>query len=100
MVPISATDPIEALAGKGSLLHRKYRVYIERVGVTSYPDSYESRLIHIFPFWRRLKLWALEAHDLALTKLERSNDRDLQDVLYLVRSGFLNRETLIERYRL
>ena len=46
-------------------------------------------MIHIFPFWRWLKLWALEAHDLALTKLERSIDRDLQDVMYLARAGFL-----------
>jgi hypothetical protein len=99
VVLLQATDRIEAVAGKGSPLHRKYRVYLERVGVTSYPDSYESRLIHIFPFWRRLKVWALEAHDLALTKLERSIDRDLQDVMYLARAGFLQRETLVERYR-
>lgn len=67
--------------------------------VACFPDSYESRLIRAFPLWSRLKLWALEAHDLALTKLERSNDRDLQDVMYLAQSGFLKRETLIERYR-
>jgi hypothetical protein len=99
VVPVQAKNQIEALAGKGSPLHRKHRVYLERVGVASFPDIYESRLIHIFPFWRRLKLWALEAHDLALTKLERSIDRDLQDVMYLARAGFLQRETLIERYR-
>lgn len=57
VVPVQATNQIEALAGKGSPLYRKYRVYLESAGVTSYPDSYESRLIHIFPFWRRLKLW-------------------------------------------
>ena len=67
---------------------RTYCVYLERVRLASYPDNYESRLIRVFSFWRRLKLWALEAHDLALTKLERSNDRDLRDVMYLARSGF------------
>jgi hypothetical protein len=99
VVPVQAAKQIEALAGRGSPLHRKYRLYVERVGFASFPDSYESRLIHVFPFWRRLKLFALEAHDLALTKLERSIDRDLQDVMYLARAGFLRRETLIERYR-
>jgi len=99
VVPAQAASQIQALAGKGSPLHRKHRVYVEYVGVASFPDSYESRLIRVFPIWTRLRLWALEAHDLALTKLERSNDRDLQDVMYLAQSGFLQRETLIERYR-
>ena len=44
-----AANQIAALAGKGSPLHRKYRVYLEHVGVTSFPDSYESRLIASSP---------------------------------------------------
>jgi hypothetical protein len=40
VVPVQATNEIEALAGKGSPLYRKYRVYLESAGVTSYPDSY------------------------------------------------------------
>ena len=98
VVPAKVAKQIEAMAGKGSPLHQKHRVYVERVGVASHPDGYESRLIRVFPFWSRLKLWALEAHDLALTKLERSIDRDLQDVMHLARAGFLQRETLTERY--
>jgi hypothetical protein len=99
VVPLQAAQLIEALAGKGSPLHRKYRLYVERVGIASFPDSYSSRLIRVFPFWSRLKLWALEAHDLALTKLERSIDRDLQDVMFLARAGLLQRDTLLQRYR-
>jgi len=67
VIPLRAANQIEALAGKGSPLHRKHHVYVERVGIASFPDDYESRLIHVFPLWRRLKLWALAAHDLALT---------------------------------
>ncbi|MGO4882232.1 MAG: DUF6036 family nucleotidyltransferase [Bryobacteraceae bacterium] len=99
VIPLQATSALEALAGKASALHRKHRVYLERIGIANFPDSYETRLFRVFPLWNRLKLWALEAHDLALTKLERSNDRDLQDVMYLSRAGFLQRQTLIERYR-
>ena len=43
-------------------------------------------------------LWAHEPHDLALTKLERSNDRDIRDVMYLAQAGLIIRETLISRF--
>ena len=58
----------------GSPLQKKHRVYIDHVGVANYPDDYESRLVRVFPVWSKVRLWALEPHDLALTKLERSND--------------------------
>jgi len=47
-----------------------------------------------------LRLFALEPHDLALSKPERNRDRDREDVKYLFRSRYLNLETLQERYRL
>jgi hypothetical protein len=45
-----------------------------------------------------VKLFALEAHDLALTKLERNFERDREDVMYLAQAGLINRETLVSRY--
>ena len=100
VIPLQATSAnSRPWRAKHLALHRKHRVYLERIGIANFPDSYETRLFRVFPLWNRLKLWALEAHDLALTKLERSNDRDLQDVMYLSRAGFLQRQTLIERYR-
>ena len=56
------------------------------------------RLVRIFPAWPNVRLWALEPHDLALTKLERSNDRDFRDVMYLAQAGLIVRETLISRF--
>ena len=53
----------------------------------------------MFPFWSNLRLWALEAHDLALTKLERSIDRDLRDIMYLAQRGLIHRKTLVERFQ-
>ena len=64
-------------------------------GVANYPDDYESRLVRAFPIWPNLRLWALEPHDLALTKLERSNDRDIRDVMYLAQAGLITQATLI-----
>jgi hypothetical protein len=48
--------------------------------------------------WRRLHLFALEAHDLALSKLERNYERDRDDVQQLARAGHLRPEVLSERY--
>jgi hypothetical protein len=60
---------------------------------------YEERLVPMFPgAWVHLRLFALEAHDLALTKLERNWDRDRNDVQQLARAGHLNPEILRERY--
>lgn len=83
IIPKQAVDRVSALAGRGSQLQKKHRVCIDYVQVANYPDSYEGRLIRAFPFWANVRLWALEPHDLALTKLERSSERDIRDVMYL-----------------
>ena len=61
---------LTSLAGKGSPLHRKHGLYLD----------------------------ALEAHDLALAKLERNLERDRYDVQQLARAGFLSPEILRARY--
>ena len=98
VIPLAAAQRVVELAGKGSPLQKKHRVYIDHVGVSNYPDDYESRLVRVFPVWPKVRLWALEPHDLALTKLERSNDRDIRDVMYLAQEGLIVRETLISRF--
>lgn len=98
VIPPGVARRVAELAGKGSPLQKKHRVYIDHAAVANYPDDYESRLVRVFPVWRKVRLWALEAHDLALTKLERSNDRDIRDVLYLAQAGLIERETLLSRF--
>lgn len=98
VIPPEAAQRVAELAGKGSPLQRKHLVYIDHVGVADYPYNYESRLVRAFPIWPNLRLWALEPHDLALTKLERSNDRDIRDVMYLAKVGLIKQETLISRF--
>src|SRR6266550_1081002 len=50
------------------------------------------------PVWPNLRLWAPEPHDLALTKLERSNERDIRDVIFLAQADLINRDTLLARF--
>jgi hypothetical protein len=87
------------IAGKGSALHRKHRVYLDEVTVATPPENYEERLVPLFPgAWVRLHLFALEVHDLALSKLERNIERDRDDVQHLARTGLLKPDILRERY--
>lgn len=87
------------IAGKGSALHRKHKLYLDAVTVATPPEDYEHRLVPMFArSWTHLRLHALEAHDIAVSKLERNYERDRNDVQQLARAGHLNRETLRDRY--
>lgn len=99
-VPHQQLETIQRLAGKGSDLHKQFEVYVQPVAVAPYPDDYQTRLLQMWPKFRltRLRLFALEAHDLALTKLDRNSDVDRQDIASLAREGLINVETLRRRY--
>src|ERR1022692_956056 len=86
VVPAGEIGRLDALAGMGSALDRKHGVYVQHVGIVTVPENYEDRLIPIFPAaYRRVHLAGLEAHDLALSKLENSG-RDREDVKFLARA--------------
>ena len=54
VLPISSNKEIDSVirtAVAGSLLHKKYGIYLQVVGVVTTPEEYESRLIEMFPFW-------------------------------------------------
>jgi hypothetical protein len=61
----SCADDLEHLAAMHSRLHRKYRLYLQHVGIATPPSDYAQRLTHMFPKapWTRLKLFALDATD-------------------------------------
>jgi len=99
VVPNVMAKGLVEIAGKGSPLHRKHKIYLDAVTITIPPENYEERLVPIFSgTWEHLQLFALEAHDLALSKLERNIDRDRDDVQQLARAGNLKPEILQERY--
>ena len=88
------------LAGQGSTLHKKHKIYLQVVGVATVPDNYEARLTEMFAgTFTHLRLVALDPYDLALSKLERNAPRDREDFKYLARMIPLNLNILQERYR-
>lgn len=100
VVPADAMTTVHEIGGVGSRLARKHRVHLQHVGVASLPESYASRLRELLAGrFRRLRLFALEAHDLALSKLTRNSPVDREDVARMARAVPLNANLLRVRYR-
>jgi len=100
IMPKTAGLSILKLGMEGGLLHKKYKIYLDRVGVAKVPEDYESRVSEIFPkTFKHLRLLALDPYDLALSKLERNIQRDRDDVLHLARSVPFDLEILKQRYQ-
>ena len=92
---------LQELAGKGSHLHRRHKVYLDIVTIASVPDHYQDRLVDLRPGeFKNLRLKALERHDLALAKLARNIDRDREDVKRLATGPGLNPDLLKQRYEI
>ena len=81
-------------AAKGSVLHRKHGVYLDLVTVIqAYPEDYDQRLTEMYSGQlKKIRLFAVEPHDLALMKLERNAERDRVDVLFLASQGLVTAE--------
>ncbi len=83
----------------GGELHKKHRIYLDYVSVAHVPEEYESRLTEMFAGeFEQLRVYALEAYDLALSKLERNIQRDREDVKHLARIVPFDLNVLGERY--
>ena len=68
------------IAGEGTPLAERHRLHFQRVTIAEYPAEYETRLIDITPgALRKLRLMALEVHDVVLAKLSRNSPRDRAD---------------------
>jgi len=95
----AATESLIGLAGEGSPLHKKYKVYLQIVGVAQVPLNYENRLTEMFPkTFNHLRLFALDPYDLALSKIERNTQRDRDDVKHLAQTAPFDLKVLQERY--
>jgi hypothetical protein len=87
------------LQGKGSELHKKYGVYLDRVTVAKLPIDHDERLTEMFPgAFSKLRLFAVDPYDLALSKIERNIERDVDDVMHLARTVPLDLDILRQRY--
>jgi hypothetical protein len=97
--PLAALPKLISLAGEGSPLHKKHKVYLERVTVATYPERYDERLREMFPdAFQWLRLYALDPYDLALSKLERHYEHDREDVLLLAEKVPLDTDKLRALY--
>ena len=100
IVPPDALHVLQAIAGPESALARRYRVHFQHVTVASLPESYAERLTELFPDrFGNLRLFVLDPHDLALSKLARNSPVDRDDVAHLARTVPLDPDVLRRRYR-
>lgn len=99
VVPHDAMATVQEVAGVESALARKHRVHFQHVGVASVPESYAERLTELFAArFRRLRLFALDPHDLALSKLTRNSPIDREDIAQLAKAVPLDASLLRARY--
>ena len=100
IIPHHAMEVLQRTAGPESPLAKKYHLYFQHVAVASLPEAYDERLIELFPGrFEKLRLFELEAHDLALSKLARNSPVDREDVAHIAKVAPLDREILKTRYR-
>ena len=98
-IPRYRIEELEQLAGRGSALMLKYKVYLQHVTVATMPEEYETRLSEMYPGrFRKLKILATDPYDLALSKLERNSPKDQEDVAHLAKIVPLDPKVLRERY--
>ena len=97
--PSDAGDELLEIAGEESALAKRHKLQFHRVKVAECPEGYASRLVNITPRGlSRLRLRALEVHDLVLAKLARNSPRDRADVEFLVRQDALDKQCLEDRF--
>ncbi len=100
VVPHEAMTILQEIAGIESPLAKKHRLYFQHVGVASLPESYAERLTELFPrMFQRLRLFGLDPHDLALSKLTRNSPIDRGDVAQLAKAVPLDAALLRTRYQ-
>ena len=86
-------------AGRGSALHKKHMVYLDRVGIATVPENYNERLTEVFSgHFEKLRLLAFDPYDIALSKLERNRELDRVDVSYLANVVPFDLNILERRY--
>jgi hypothetical protein len=97
--PPEQNERLQEIAGIGSRLSKKHKLYLQYVGIVTLPEDYEARLAEIFPGrFRNLKILVPDPYDLVLSKLERNTPKDREDVEYLAKHIPLDPDVLRQRY--
>ncbi|HLZ91724.1 MAG TPA: DUF6036 family nucleotidyltransferase [Candidatus Acidoferrum sp.] len=99
IAPQEQTAALLELGVQSGNLHKKYKVYLDYVGVAKVPENYKERLTEMFAgAFQYLRICALDPYDLALSELERNIQRHRDDVKHLARLIPLDLEILKQRY--
>ena len=99
VLPSAAKAWLQEVAGAGSDLHRKHRLYLQIVSSTTLPESYADRLIPLWPEeFSKLRLFVPDRYDLALSKVERNADVDIEDLKHLAADPTFDPKVLKGRY--
>src|SRR5437867_1373921 len=70
--PGDASGELLDAGGEGTVLADRHRLHFRRMGIGVFPDGYEARLTDITaPGLEKLRIKALEVHDLVLAKISR-----------------------------
>jgi len=97
--PRRSSQKLMEIAGEGSSLHKKYKVYLDSARIAPLPENYEDRLMElVVESFTHLRLFVLDPYDIALAKIERNIQRDRDDVKYLARIVPFDLSVLKERY--
>lgn len=97
--PSGAAAELLDIAGEDSELAARYQIHFHQASVAEYPEGYSSRLLDVTPRGTaRLRVKALDAHDIALSKLGRNSPRDRSDIEFLVERGAIDATVLAERF--
>lgn len=98
-IPLEDAGGMLQMAGRDSKLARKHGVCLQYVTIADLPEEYETRLREMFPNrFAKLRLFALDVHDIVLAKLTRNHPVDDEDVRFLIQAGALDPAILRERY--
>ena len=84
------------LFGKGSEKHRKLGMYLDLVpqGLPPLPQWFRRRSREVSGNWKVIRVWHLEDHDLAATKLKSFRAQDREDLRFMCDEGLLSPEGL------
>lgn len=87
------------LLGKDTPLARSLGLYLDAVppGVPPLPAGFQKRCEPVSGPWKVLRLWKLEIHDLAVSKLKSFRPQDREDLQALCDRSLLNAATLRAR---
>ena len=100
IAPMDAGRAMLELGMQGGALHKKYKIYLDHVGVAHVPESYEDRIARYSPKCSSISAcWPSILTTLLWRSLERNLQRDRDDVLHLARTVPLDLEVLKDRYQ-